>query len=294
MILTLKSSLSLRYPPLPFPLRSLVLCNVYYAQTALENLLLFMPNLKEFKLVATRWHIKKRTQYNWTQLFATLKARNIRLKRVHFSTLGHRMSAEQTEELVTDIYPYLSSERSLWAPDVTPQLLQSVFFQSATLTTLEVLWKRNLISYSYFTCSQALGNAHQFVHQYLCQSPYLIHLTTLKTVIRLDELDELDSFSDEDTPTSINDRIQPHWRHLMTLGHFPFTRHRQYGAAMVFKHFTLSSTIQAYTHSKTRSTLESCLGTSRVSAPPLKISRSVLRTRATIDCPETVTPLNST
>ena len=42
---------------------------------------------------------------------------------------------------------------------------------------------------SRINCEESLGGAHALVHQYLCDSPYLAHLTTLKTVIRLKELD---------------------------------------------------------------------------------------------------------
>lgn len=75
------------------------------------------------------------------------------------------MSEEETELILRDVYPKASRERSLWALDVTPQLLQEVFMQPNTLTTLEVLWK--VASLSPFTDERmgpALVVANQLVH----------------------------------------------------------------------------------------------------------------------------------
>ncbi|KAK3806227.1 MAG: hypothetical protein JOS17DRAFT_767682, partial [Linnemannia elongata] len=171
----------------PFRLRSLVLVNVYLPQDELEFLLRFTPKLNELKVMANMWHGDKK--YDWTRLFASLKANNITLNKAHFSTLGNRMSAEEIETLWTDVCPRSSSERSLWALDVTPQLLQMVFLQQDILTTLEVFWMPDKQFPSRTNCEESLDGAHALVHQYLCDSPYLSHLTTLKTVIRLKELD---------------------------------------------------------------------------------------------------------
>jgi hypothetical protein len=171
----------------PFRLQSLVFFNVYFAQDDLESLLYFTPNLKELKLVATAWNDDKK--YNWTRLFAYLKENNITLDKAHFSMLGNKMSAEEIELLWNGVCPRSSSERSLWALDVTPQLLQKVFLQQDSLTTLEVLWKSDKQFPSRIDCYETLEKAHRLIHKYLCDCPQLAHLTTLKTVIRLKELD---------------------------------------------------------------------------------------------------------
>ncbi|KAF9138887.1 hypothetical protein BGX30_008620 [Mortierella sp. GBA39] len=171
----------------PFRLCSLVLVNVYLPQDDLEFLLRLTPKLSELKLVANMWHDDKK--YDWTRLFASLKVNNIALDKAHFSTLGNRMSAEEIKALWTDVCPRSSSERSLWALDVAPQLLQTVFLQQDILTTLEVFWMPDKYLPSRTNCEESLGGAHELIHQYLCDSPYLAHLTTLKTVIRLKELD---------------------------------------------------------------------------------------------------------
>ncbi|KAF9548677.1 hypothetical protein EC957_005916 [Mortierella hygrophila] len=171
----------------PLRLRSLVLVNAYLPQDDLEFLLRFTPKLSELKLVANIWHYDKK--YDWTRLFASLKVNNITLDKAHFSTLGNKMSAEEIESLWADVCPRSSSERSLWALDVTPQLLHTVFLQQDILTTLEVFWMPDKYLPSRTNCEESLGGAHELIHQYLCDSPYLAHLTTLKTVIRLKELD---------------------------------------------------------------------------------------------------------
>ncbi|KAG0289648.1 hypothetical protein BGZ96_006842 [Linnemannia gamsii] len=163
----------------PFRLQSLVFFNVYFAQDDLESFLYFTPNLKELKLVATVWHDDKK--YNWTRLFASLIENNITLDKAHFSMLGNKMSAEEIELLWNDVCPRSSSERSLWALDITPQLLQKVFLQQDTLTTLEVLWKSDKHFPTRIDCYESLEEAHRLIHQYLCDSPQLAHLTTLKT-----------------------------------------------------------------------------------------------------------------
>ncbi|KAF9136918.1 hypothetical protein BG015_002950, partial [Linnemannia schmuckeri] len=175
--------------PHPFSLRSLVLSNIAFAQPELENLLRLTPNLKELKLVAMMLFYNKMS-FDWIRLFRSLTENNITLDKAHFSNFESRMSEEETELLLSNVYPKSSQERSFWAFDVTPQLLQTVFLQPDTLTTLEVLWK--VASLSPFTEERkrpALVAAARLVHQYLCVSPHLVHLTTLKTEIHLEDLD---------------------------------------------------------------------------------------------------------
>ncbi|KAF9545689.1 hypothetical protein EC957_010552 [Mortierella hygrophila] len=175
--------------PRPFLLRSLVLSNIAFAQPELEVLLRLTPNLKELKLVAMMLFYNKMS-FDWTRLFGSLKANNITLDKAHFSTFGTRMSEVETELLLSDVYPKASLERSLWAIDVTPQLLQGVFLQPNTLTTLEVLWKAaSLSAFTEERIGPALVVANKLVHQYLCDSPHLVHLTTLKAEVQLEDLD---------------------------------------------------------------------------------------------------------
>ncbi|OAQ34414.1 hypothetical protein K457DRAFT_14252 [Linnemannia elongata AG-77] len=169
------------------PLRSLVLHNAAISQFELEALLRLTPDLKELKLMAMLRY--EGEPYNWTWLFTFLKSINIILDKAHFSSLGLKMSAKETEKLLVDIYPYLSSERSLWTLDVTPQLLQTITSQPNTLTTLEVMWKATTNFAPKTCCYVSLAQAPELIHQYLCHSPYFAHLTTLKTTLRMEDMD---------------------------------------------------------------------------------------------------------
>ncbi|KAF9334935.1 hypothetical protein BGZ91_010671 [Linnemannia elongata] len=149
----------------PFRLCSLILVNIYLPQDDLEFLLRFTPKLNELKLVANIWHDDKK--YDWTRLFASLKANNITLDKAHFSTLGKRMSSEEIKLLWTDVCPRSSSERSLWALDVTPQLLQTVFLQQDILTTLEVFWMPDNHLPFRTNCEEALSGAIDSFTRYI-------------------------------------------------------------------------------------------------------------------------------
>jgi hypothetical protein len=172
----------------PLSLRSLILCGVGFAQEELESLLLHTPRLRDLQLKAMLWS-DDFDKYDWPRLFRFLKARNITLDKSHFSMLGSRMSAEETEILLTDIHHRSSQKRSLWALDITPQLLQTVFSQPGTLTTLEILWKPASKEYPRTCCDRSLNNTYALVHKQICESKYLVHLTTLKTIVRLQDID---------------------------------------------------------------------------------------------------------
>lgn len=175
-----------------FPnLRSLVLVRVVFAQDDLERLLTLTPNLKELKLMGMTWYDNRNDtlRYSWIRLFGALKANNITLDQAHFSNLSHRMSAEESQMLLADVYPFSVRELSLWALDVTPRLFQSVFSQPETLTTLEIWWQPSMNDHPMAHSDPSLAATHRLIHEYLCTCPQLARLTTLKTLIRLEELD---------------------------------------------------------------------------------------------------------
>lgn len=176
----------------PFPnLRSLVLVRVVFAQDDLERLLTVTPNLKELKLMGMTWHDSKnvKLRYSWIQLFEALKANNITLDQAHFSNLGHRMSAEESHMLLEDVYPLSVRDLSLWALDVTPRFFQSVLSQPEFLTTLEIWWQPSMNDRPKSHSDPSIAATHRLIQKYLCTCPQLARLTTLKTLIRLEELD---------------------------------------------------------------------------------------------------------
>ncbi|KAF9536383.1 hypothetical protein EC957_011159 [Mortierella hygrophila] len=175
-----------------FPnLRSLVLVRVVFAQDDLESLLTLTPNLKELKLMGMAWHDSRniKLRYIWTQLFGVLKANNITLDQAHFSNLGHRMSVEESHMLLTEVYPFSVRELSLWALDVTPRLFRSVFSQPEALTTLEIWWQPSMNDQPRAHSDPSLAVTHRLIQKYLCTCPQLARLTTLKVLIRVEDLD---------------------------------------------------------------------------------------------------------
>ncbi|KAK3819428.1 MAG: hypothetical protein JOS17DRAFT_756414 [Linnemannia elongata] len=207
----LKSTIRDASPLPPLSLQSLVLGGIGFAQEDLETLLLLTPNLKELQLRAMLWR-NDLDKYDWAQLFRLLKRRSITLDKSHFSMAGSRMTVEETEMLFTGVHRPSSQERSLWALDLTSQLLQSVFTLADTLTTLEILWKPTSRDYPRSCCERSLDNTHALIHKQLCESPRLVHLTTLKTMVHLQDIDLFDraGYTDLDTrhDTTIAENVQ--------------------------------------------------------------------------------------
>ncbi|KAG9072921.1 hypothetical protein KI688_000702 [Linnemannia hyalina] len=105
---------------------------------------------------------------------------------------GVDMTLEEREHFLTEVHPRSTRELTLWALDVAPQLLQTFFLPPTHLTSLELYWKPTTIMRSSvlaYSNLQELAHASGLVHQYLCESDYLVHLTTLKTAIQHEDLD---------------------------------------------------------------------------------------------------------
>ncbi|OAQ36812.1 hypothetical protein K457DRAFT_131951 [Linnemannia elongata AG-77] len=169
------------------PLRSLVLSHASFAQDHLENLLPHAPDLKELKLKGMRWTAGG--NYDWTQLSACLRTHNITLDSVHFSIHGANMTLEEKEHFLTEVHPQSTRELTLWALDVTPQFLQTLLLPPTNLTSLELYWKPTAVTCFAYLDRQELDHAPRLIHQYLCESDCLLHLTTLKTAIQHKDLD---------------------------------------------------------------------------------------------------------
>ncbi|KAK3845626.1 MAG: hypothetical protein J3R72DRAFT_435297, partial [Linnemannia gamsii] len=136
---------------------------------------------------AMLWHDSK--SYDWVRLFLFLKANGVALDKAHFSTMGIGMSVKQSEQLLEDVYPQLTTERSIWARDMTPQFFLSVISQPNILTALEICWMPTASFSPRGCCYAALASVPGIIHQHLCDSPHLVHLTALKTMIRMQDLD---------------------------------------------------------------------------------------------------------
>src|SRR5690349_13112682 len=142
-----------------------------------------MPNL-DLKLKGMIW--SGSTGYNWTRPFQFLRTNNITLDSAHFPSHGIAMSTKETDLFFTNVFSSRSSERTLWALYVIPELLQRAFLQPATttLTTLELYWSLASNHVSRACCAADLALAPGLLHQLLCDSDLLVYLTTLKTAVR--------------------------------------------------------------------------------------------------------------
>ncbi|KAG0315697.1 hypothetical protein BGZ97_007931 [Linnemannia gamsii] len=174
------------------PLRSLVLSHALLAQDHLENLLPHTPNLKELKLKGMMWFDSRR--YDWTRLASCLHNNNIILNNAHFSMFRTETTPEETEYFMTEVHSQSTRDLTLWARDVTPQLLQTLFFPptTSTLTSLELYWKHAAHSFAFdsaYMNREELSLAPGLIYRYLCESDCFVHLTTLKTAVQHEDLD---------------------------------------------------------------------------------------------------------
>ncbi|KAF9144763.1 hypothetical protein BGX30_011526 [Mortierella sp. GBA39] len=173
----------------PLALRSLVLDNVRFDQGSLENLLTFTPKLKLLKLIAMPSGDDVHG-YDWLRFIRHLQSLPISLDTIHIST-HNQQTPPEILQAVSEIYTSSSSlsEWNLWALDTSPSLLKDLELRSSntSLTTLELLSKAQRSGTSCFLSE--LKSAPLFLHQILTTSDKLMHLRTLKTIVRLEDWD---------------------------------------------------------------------------------------------------------
>lgn len=166
--------------PKPLPLQHLKLRNVKFAQADLENLLASTPRIKSLKLIGL--NTRPNTKYDWVRILEHIKALRITLEDVYFFEHGqqsHRDIMPRLGEICPTIWDW-----TLWAPDVTPSFLQELTLRTSFVTTLELFWIPRDSDYAALCCSDELEHAPRLIHIYLCTSSQLVHLKSLKTVIR--------------------------------------------------------------------------------------------------------------
>ncbi|KAF9149786.1 hypothetical protein BG015_008381 [Linnemannia schmuckeri] len=195
-------TLEQEHQPKPLPLQHLKLRNVSFAQADLENLLSFTPQIKSLKLIGLNTRLDP--EYDWTRLLEHLKALRITLEDVYFFEYGQQSHLDISPRL-REICP-TAWDWTLWAPDVTPSFLQELTLRTSFVTTLELFWKPRNSDYAPQCCSSELEHAPRLIHKYLCTSSQLVHLRSLKTVIRpefMDLFNRRDSYADpQDQPTT--------------------------------------------------------------------------------------------
>ncbi|KAG0381250.1 hypothetical protein BGX24_000021 [Mortierella sp. AD032] len=179
-------------------LRSLILKNIGFPQPQLENVLHFTPALKVLKLMSMEedncW------TYDWTRLMDLIKTLGIQLNAADFSIFSSNSSrfpeprqpaSSSSPELAPRVHEICPSTTD-WTFDaatVTPSFLKTLSLRTSFVTTLELYWKPAVDTSFNSCCTTHLKDAPRLIHEYLCTSPQLVHLRTLKAPIRVDYMD---------------------------------------------------------------------------------------------------------
>ncbi|KAH7055081.1 hypothetical protein BKA57DRAFT_453008 [Linnemannia elongata] len=163
---------------LALPLRFLHLENASFSQSSLENLLEVTPRLKHLQLRNLRRQDSE-GDYNWGRLYKCLVSLALSLQSIHFSVYGQQAAedAGETREKVLMICPQ-TTEWSFRSSDLTPILKQCLQELPNVLTTL------NMVTDSVNQHSKALA-----LHQYLCESPHLLHLKAGQSSCLIERMD---------------------------------------------------------------------------------------------------------
>lgn len=163
---------------LTLPLRSLHLENASFSQSSLESLLEVAPRLKHLQLRNLRPQDSEEN-YNWGRLYKCLVSLALPLQSIHFSVFGQQAAedAEEAREKVLMICPQ-TTEWSFRSSDLTPILKQCLQELPNVVTTL------NLVTDSVNQPNKALA-----LHQYLCESPHLLHLMASQSFCLIERMD---------------------------------------------------------------------------------------------------------
>ncbi|KAG0279459.1 hypothetical protein BGZ95_001162 [Linnemannia exigua] len=189
----------------PFRLRSLVIKNAKIHQSNLEDLLTLTPSLQELKLISLTKHDGRQpysyvampgdAKYDWKHLFEHLKSLPITLRAFQFSIYSRTgpnrietMEEYGIRQKTIDVCPE-ATEWCLLPTEVTPVLLQELVLLPNIITTLEIVtegaWCQTLCSAHGLSYKTGL----HLIHQYLCDSPHLIHLKVIRAAILFEDLD---------------------------------------------------------------------------------------------------------
>ena len=160
------------------PLRSLHLENACFSQSSLESLLQATPHMRRLQLRNLRRQDPGEC-YSWNSLYKCLVSLALPLKSIHFSVLGQQPAddAQEAQEKVLMICPH-ATEWSFRTSDLTPILRQILQELPNFVTTL------NLVTESVNQPNKALT-----LHQYLCESPHLLHLNASQSFCLIERMD---------------------------------------------------------------------------------------------------------
>lgn len=174
----------------PLVLRTFILYNTKIPLAILETLLVATPKLKVLKVIGMSWYNRP---YDWAQLLDHLLSLPISLNAIHLSSLTEPMPDDISRRIL-DVCLSALSEWTLWAHDISTQLLKDMEIYTDRLTTLEVYsqplsYRRSVSDHC---CQSDLKNAPAVLHDFLASpdnESTLLHLRTLKTIVRLEDFD---------------------------------------------------------------------------------------------------------
>ncbi|KAF8947938.1 hypothetical protein BGZ47_007206 [Haplosporangium gracile] len=191
-----------RNPRAQLPLQSLILRNVFFYQSCIEELLNYTPHLTELQLVV--WSPDEDSTFDPPSFYQHLQSlEQLSLDSFHFSFEGKfDDNTPELKEMARKICPN-RNKWLFWTGDLTPAMTRSLMEQQNVVTTLELVYNQPVIC-----------GPNGLLHQYLCASPQLLHLRASNTAYLFDHLDL-------------------HQRTLLYEGHFsdPLTAGQSYGSA---------------------------------------------------------------
>ncbi|KAF9147792.1 hypothetical protein BG015_010510 [Linnemannia schmuckeri] len=147
----------------PFPLRALTLSHVFVNQHNFEDFLELTPQLTELKLVG---------------LFSRL------CSSVHLQSQTYIDTRQRLIDACSG-----STEWSFFPAEITPILLQELVALPNVITSLDLSSPFLLNQGNSFCLHYPHAEAVRLLHQYLCDSPHLLHLKTIRGAAFLEDMD---------------------------------------------------------------------------------------------------------
>ncbi|KAF9096148.1 hypothetical protein BGX29_008692 [Mortierella sp. GBA35] len=151
-------------------LRSLVIINAWLPQASLEDFLAISPDLKELKLMLLQYPYKSGPFYDPARLLCHLQKLSLDLRAFHFSDRSSLSNPNLERELNFGLCPQ-ATDWTFRGTQFTPDIIRSLDRLPNVLTTLELLGE----------C--------KYLHDYLCESPFLLHLKAPLTDMPIRNLD---------------------------------------------------------------------------------------------------------
>lgn len=171
-------------------LRSLVIINAWIPQASLEDFLVISPQLRELKLVLLQYPYKPGPYYDPARLLQHIRSLSLDLGNLHFSDRSSLNNPVLERQLNLELCSQ-STSRTFRGAQFTQDVFRALNRLPNVLTTLE------------------LQGECKFLHDYLCESPFLVHLKAPLTDMSIQHLDIHTSRNSQ--PTSERDSPLKVW-----------------------------------------------------------------------------------